>query len=194
FRVVRPGGELRFYEHVRAHNPALAVAQRAIDPFWSRLGGGCHLTRQTEPAIAAAGFVIEHIERFEFAPCALDRLGAWHARARARLEDEGAYIELAELFGALADATRAKIVHTLMHQELCTCDIAAVVGVSESGVSQHLRVLRSLRLVKSRRAGKFVYYSLDDAHVALLIQVGLAHQGHEDATLTPGDLLSALGG
>ncbi len=100
------------------------------------------------------------------------------AHTRARLEDDGTYSELAEVFGALADATRAKIVHALLHQELCTCDIAAVVGVSESGVSQHLRLLRALRLVKSRRAGKFVYYSLDDAHIALLMQVGLTHLGH----------------
>ncbi len=102
------------------------------------------------------------------------------ARARAGLEDASAYDEVAELFGALADATRAKIVHVLLHQELCTCDIAAVVGVSESGVSQHLRLLRALRLVKARRAGKFVYYSLDDAHIALLMRVGLTHLGHGD--------------
>jgi DNA-binding transcriptional ArsR family regulator len=101
------------------------------------------------------------------------------ARARAALEDDATYIGLAELFGALADATRAKIVHTLLRQELCTCDIAAVVGISESGVSQHLRVLRALRLVKARRAGKMVYYSLDDAHTALLMQLGLTHQGHD---------------
>jgi DNA-binding transcriptional ArsR family regulator len=100
------------------------------------------------------------------------------ARARAALEDESVYIELAEVFGALADTTRAKIVHMLLRSELCTGDIAAVAGISESGASQHLRVLRSLRLVKSRRAGKFVYYSLDDAHIALLVQVGLAHLGH----------------
>ena len=101
------------------------------------------------------------------------------ARARAALEDDATYIGLAELFGALADATRAKIVHTLLRQELCTCDLAAVVGISESGVSQHLRVLRDLRLVKARRAGKLVYYSLDDAHITLLLQVGLTHQGHD---------------
>ena len=103
------------------------------------------------------------------------------AHTRERLEDDGTYIELAEVFGALADATRAKIIHALLHQELCTCDIAAVVGISESGVSQHLRLLRALRLVKPRRAGKFVYYSLDDAHIALLLQVGLTHLGHGDA-------------
>lgn len=102
------------------------------------------------------------------------------ARARDGLEEDHVYIELAELFGALADATRVKIVHTLLQQELCTCDIAAVAGITESGASQHLRVLRSLRLVKSRRAGKFVYYSLDDAHIALLVQVGLTHLGHDE--------------
>ena len=106
---------------------------------------------------------------------------------RGRLEDDGTYIELAEVFGALADATRAKIVHALLHQELCTCDIAAIVGISESGVSQHLRLLRALRLVKSRRAGKFVYSSLDDAHIALLMQVGLTHLAHgvDDETTAP---------
>jgi len=104
------------------------------------------------------------------------------ARARSYLHEDDTYIELAELFGALADATRATIVHILQHQELCTCDIAAVVGVTEPGVSQHLRVLRSLRLVKSRRAGKFVYYSLDDAHISLLVQIGLVHLGHADHT------------
>jgi DNA-binding transcriptional ArsR family regulator len=106
------------------------------------------------------------------------------ARARAGLEEDGVYIELAELFGALADATRVKIVHTLLRQELCTCDIAAVAGITESGASQHLRVLRALRLVKSRRAGKFVYYSLDDAHIALLVQLGLTHLGHDEAAGT----------
>jgi len=87
---------------------------------------------------------------------------------------------VAELFGALADPTRFALVHVLVHHELSTCDLAAIVGVSESAVSQHLRILRALRLVKARRAGKFVYYSLDDAHVAAILQMGLAHQGHDD--------------
>lgn len=103
------------------------------------------------------------------------------ARALAGLEPDEVYGELAALFGALADPTRAKIVHALLQAELCTCDLAAVVGISESGTSQHLRVLRSLRLVKSRRAGKFVYYSLDDAHIALLVRIGLTHQGHGES-------------
>lgn len=106
-------------------------------------------------------------------------------RATSQLEQPETYVRLAELFGALADPTRAKIVHTLLRQELCTCDIAAVVGISESGVSQHLRVLRGLRLVKYRRAGKLVYYSLEDAHIALLVQVGLVHQGHGERSTLP---------
>ena len=103
------------------------------------------------------------------------------ARGRELLAGAAVYQDLAVLFGALADPTRARIVHALLHQELCSCDLAAVVGITKSGASQHLRVLRSLRLVKGRRAGKFVYYSLDDAHIALLFQVGLTHLGH-DAT------------
>lgn len=107
--------------------------------------------------------------------------------ARGRLAGDAVYTDVAALFAALADPTRARLIHTLLRQELCTCDLAAVLGISESGVSQHLRILRSLHLVKSRRAGKFVYYSLDDAHVALLMQVGLTHTGHVDPTV---DLLT----
>jgi DNA-binding transcriptional ArsR family regulator len=108
------------------------------------------------------------------------------ARARALLVDARTYEGLADLFGALADPTRARIVHTLLRQELCTCDLAAVLGITESAVSQHLRVLRMLRLVKHRRAGRLVYYSLDDAHVAQLVQIGLAHEGHSGDILDLG--------
>ncbi|HYP38835.1 MAG TPA: metalloregulator ArsR/SmtB family transcription factor [Chloroflexia bacterium] len=85
------------------------------------------------------------------------------------------YRALADTFQALADPSRAKIVYSLLHQELCTCDLAAIVGVSESAVSQHLKVLRRLRLVKSRRDGKIVYHSLDDAHISILLEVCLEH-------------------
>src|SRR5262245_39143709 len=84
--------------------------------------------------------------------------------ARAGLFDEQTYAHLADLFRALGDATRAKIVSSLLQQELCTCDLAELTGITESAVSQHLRLLRALRLVKSRRQGKLVYHSLDDAH------------------------------
>jgi SAM-dependent methyltransferase len=83
-RVIRPGGELRFYEHVRAGDPGWARWQRRVDPVWTRIAGGCHLTRDTEAAIRAAGFVIESSDRFPFAPCALSRLAADHVLGRAR--------------------------------------------------------------------------------------------------------------
>jgi ArsR family transcriptional regulator, lead/cadmium/zinc/bismuth-responsive transcriptional repressor len=98
--------------------------------------------------------------------------------ARTLLAGDQTYLELSGLFAALADATRVKLVHVLLRQELCTCDLAATLGVSESATSQHLRLLRALRLVKSRRAGKVVYHSLDDEHIAALIRVGLVHLGH----------------
>ncbi len=97
------------------------------------------------------------------------------ARGRQVLLDDEVYFELAETFRSLADSSRAKIVYTLLRVELCVCDLAAVVGMSESAVSQHLRVLRNLRLVKTRREGKLVYYSLDDAHVRGLLDVSLTH-------------------
>jgi ArsR family transcriptional regulator len=100
------------------------------------------------------------------------------SRARAELLEAETYSGLGSLFAALGDPTRARIVHILLRQEMCTCDISALVGVSESAVSQHLRLLRQLRLVKFRRQGKLVYYSLDDSHVAELIRIGLTHLGH----------------
>lgn len=98
------------------------------------------------------------------------------------------YFELAETFRTLADATRAKIVYSLLHQELCTCDLAAIVELSEAGVSQHLRMLRQLRVVKSRREGKLVYYSLDDAHVRALLTLALSHLEHECVQELPTEL------
>jgi len=77
-RVLRPGGELRFFEHVRAESTLLAATQTAVTPVWCRLGGGCHLNRRTESAIEAAGFAITRIERFEFAPGRLEKLGGPH--------------------------------------------------------------------------------------------------------------------
>ncbi|PZC48821.1 MAG: ArsR family transcriptional regulator [Chloroflexi bacterium] len=99
---------------------------------------------------------------------------------------ESLYADLAEVFRALADPSRAKIVHSLLHQELCTCDLAAIVSLSEPGVSQHLRILRNLRVVKARRAGRRVFYSLDDAHVRELLSLSLSHLGHGAASSTDG--------
>ena len=102
-------------------------------------------------------------------------------QGRRLLEQTDAYRELSTLYRALADPTRVRIVHVLLQQEMCTCDLALVLGVSDSAVSQHLRILRNLKLVRPRRAGKIVYYSLDDSHVVHLVQVGLEHIGHVEA-------------
>jgi ArsR family transcriptional regulator, lead/cadmium/zinc/bismuth-responsive transcriptional repressor len=89
------------------------------------------------------------------------------------------YERLAETFGALADPTRARIVHLLLGQEQCTADLAPAVGVSEPAVSQHLRLLKRLGLVALRRQGRYVYYRLDDDHVAQLVRISLAHLSEE---------------
>ncbi|MCG0276376.1 MAG: metalloregulator ArsR/SmtB family transcription factor [Thermosediminibacteraceae bacterium] len=87
-------------------------------------------------------------------------------------------VGLAELFKVLADETRLKIVYLLSKEELCVCDIAAILGLAVSNVSHHLRVLRVAHLVKFRRDGKQVYYSLDDDHVIHIIKEGFAHVEH----------------
>ena len=86
---------------------------------------------------------------------------------------------LAETFKALADPTRVRILHALSHGELCVGDLAAVLEMTESAVSHQLRLLRSLRVVRARREGKQVFYTLDDEHVTRLFQISLEHLGHE---------------
>jgi ArsR family transcriptional regulator, lead/cadmium/zinc/bismuth-responsive transcriptional repressor len=88
---------------------------------------------------------------------------------------EDVAISLAELFKALGDPTRVKILFSLMTRELCVCDLTAVIGVSESAVSHQLKMLRTLRLVKYRREGKILYYSLADDHIEKLFAQGLEH-------------------
>ncbi|MFO7928479.1 MAG: metalloregulator ArsR/SmtB family transcription factor, partial [Candidatus Humimicrobiaceae bacterium] len=78
-------------------------------------------------------------------------------------------------FKALSDPTRIKIIASLLQNELCVCDIAAVIGTTNSNISHQLRVLRNLKLVKFRKEGKVVYYSLDDHHVSQLMEVAFKH-------------------
>lgn len=87
---------------------------------------------------------------------------------------------MAEFFNALADPSRLRLMSALASQELCVCDLAAVVKVSESAVSHQLRILRSQRLVKYRRVGRNVYYSLADSHVLNLYQEVTAHLNEPD--------------
>jgi ArsR family transcriptional regulator, lead/cadmium/zinc/bismuth-responsive transcriptional repressor len=85
---------------------------------------------------------------------------------------------IAEIFKALSDPSRLKIVFALLSREHCVCDIAIICGQSESAISHQLRILRVLKIVKNRRDGKIVYYSLDDDHVRALIQMSLEHINH----------------
>jgi ArsR family transcriptional regulator, lead/cadmium/zinc/bismuth-responsive transcriptional repressor len=102
------------------------------------------------------------------------------ALGKRELLDEETAFEVAEIFRALSDSSRAKIIYSLLKQELCTCDLAVIIGSSESSVSQHLRILRQLRIVKSRRSGKQVFYSLDDTHIRILLLVCLNHVRDND--------------
>ena len=88
--------------------------------------------------------------------------------------DEVLY-DLAELFRVFGDTTRIQILYALYESELCVNDIAQVVGLSQSAVSHQLRLLKASKLVKFRREGKAVYYSLDDDHVRSMIALGMEH-------------------
>lgn len=82
---------------------------------------------------------------------------------------------LSEVFKAISDVTRLKIILALKDEELCVCDISHILGVSLSAVSHQLRILRNLRLVKYRSEGRMVFYSLADRHTISLIQEGIRH-------------------
>lgn len=97
------------------------------------------------------------------------------ARARAGMLPEGTAVKLAESFGVLGDPTRVKLINALMGSELCVCDLAVLLNLSQSAVSHQLRLLRAMRLVKYRKEGRVVYYSLDDEHIRNLFQQGLQH-------------------
>ncbi len=85
---------------------------------------------------------------------------------------------LSELFKAFSDDTRAKLLYALSINELCVCNMAEILDTTQSNVSHHLRYLRAQRLVKGRRMGRRVYYSLDDEHVEAIIKQGIEHLNH----------------
>lgn len=90
------------------------------------------------------------------------------------LEDEQ-IIDLSELFKIFGDSTRIKIISVLLDNELCVGDIADVINVSQSAVSHQLRILKSAKLVKYRKDGNVIYYSLDDEHVKRIFELGCEH-------------------
>jgi len=96
-------------------------------------------------------------------------------KVRAELLGDDAADGLAEIFSLLGDRTRVRILHALSLGELCVCDISAALNVSPSATSHQLRLLRTAKLIKARKEGKNVFYSLDDTHVHSLIAQGLEH-------------------
>jgi ArsR family transcriptional regulator, lead/cadmium/zinc/bismuth-responsive transcriptional repressor len=110
------------------------------------------------------------------APIAIDAEALQAARAAALPEEH--LLLLVETFEALADPTRARMLYALIRQPLCVRDLAILVGVSESGVSHQLRFLRERRLVKPRREGNIIYYTVDDHHVATLFKEADYHIDH----------------
>lgn len=95
--------------------------------------------------------------------------------ARATLPAADEARALAAIFGVLADPTRVRLVQALAGRELCVCDLANVLGMRQSAVSHQLRLLRELRVVRFRKAGRVAYYALADGHIAGLLAQGLAH-------------------
>ena len=87
----------------------------------------------------------------------------------------GSVVALAETFKLLGDTTRVRILDALSRSELCVCDLARLLGLTESAVSHQLRLLRGVRLVRPRRAGRMVFYTLDDQHIVGLFEQGLEH-------------------
>ncbi len=92
-----------------------------------------------------------------------------------RMPDEEILYDLAELYKVFGDSTRIKILYVLLESEMCVCDIAQLLNMSQSAISHQLRVLKQSKLVKYRRDGKAVMYSLADEHVKTIINQGMEH-------------------
>lgn len=99
-------------------------------------------------------------------------------KTKTELPDLPDIVQMAEIFKAISDPTRLKIVLSLLNREHCVCDIAAICSQSDSAVSHQLRLLRTLKILKNRREGKIIYYSIDDEHVKSLILMSLEHVRH----------------
>lgn len=96
-------------------------------------------------------------------------------KARRVMPDHDDLTHLAEFFKVFGDSTRIKILSSLAEGEMCVCDIAYLLGMTQSAISHQLRTLKQARLVKNRKDGKVVYYALDDEHVKQIIDQGLVH-------------------
>lgn len=94
---------------------------------------------------------------------------------REKMQSEKDYVRLSSLYKMFGDPTRMKILHALLHSEMCVCDLAVLLGITKSAVSHQLKALRMANLVQYRKVGQIVYYSLADDHVKLIINMGMEH-------------------
>ncbi len=97
------------------------------------------------------------------------------AEVLSRLPAEEHLYDLAEVFRVFGDTTRIRILYVLFERELCVCDIAKLLGMTQSAVSHQLRILKDAKLVRFRREGKTVFYALDDDHVRSVLELGMEH-------------------
>lgn len=96
-------------------------------------------------------------------------------KVKQKIPEDGYIYDLAELFKVFADSTRMKIIYALLEDELCVYDIANIVGTTQSAISHQLRILKQAKLVKFRKEGKIVFYSLDDDHIYEIVKKGSEH-------------------
>ena len=96
-------------------------------------------------------------------------------QVRQRMPGEDALYDLTELFRIFGDSTRVRILYVLFESEMCVCDLAMLLGMTQSAISHQLRALKNARLVRSRREGKTVFYALADDHVKTILDQGLEH-------------------
>ncbi len=94
---------------------------------------------------------------------------------RAVMPDDDTLLDVADIFKVFSDSTRVKILCALMHAEMCVCDLSVLLNMTQSSVSHQLRILKQADLVKYRKAGKVIYYSLADDHVVTIFNEGLEH-------------------
>ena len=102
------------------------------------------------------------------------------SRVAKAMPDDDVLLDLADTFKLFSDSTRLKILYALMEAEMCVCDISALLGMSMSSVSHQLRVLKQSNLVKYRKAGRVIYYSLADEHVQTICRQGMDHVLEDD--------------
>jgi len=114
-----------------------------------------------EDGIEVCGYLYVHEEKVD--------------EVRRRMPGEETLSRLAELFKVFGDGTRIRILYVLFESEVCVCDIARLLGMTQSAVSHQLRILKQARLIRSRREGKTVFYALADDHVATLLRQGTEH-------------------